>query len=137
MSKKTGLSKDTFMAAQQTTAALMELSKYLLEEKSLKYVLFGLINSDTIERRFGWYRQLAGANYYLSVRQFLEAEKKIRLKCLVKFGKLNLKDVADVFAEGNIADRNSIARCAHELLALLPSDGINDAIELNGEEGII
>jgi hypothetical protein len=135
--KKTGLSNETFMAAQQTTAALKELSFYLLDVKGLKYVLFGLINSDPIERRFGWYRQLAGANYYLSVRQFLEAEKKIRLKCLVKFGKLSLEDVADVFAEGNLAEQSNIVGSACELLSLLPSDGMSEGIKLNGEEGII
>jgi hypothetical protein len=76
-SKKTGLSRETFLAAMQTTSALKELAEYLLEETCLDYVLLGKINSDPIERRFGCYRQLAGANYFISVRQFLEAEKKI------------------------------------------------------------
>ena len=49
-----------------------------LEEKNFEYVLLGLITSDPIERRFGWYRQLGGANYYLSPRQFFESEKKIQ-----------------------------------------------------------
>ena len=36
---------------------------YLLEEKGSNYVLLSFITSDPIERRFGWYRQLGGANY--------------------------------------------------------------------------
>ena len=41
-----------------------ELSNYLLDEKDeIVYVLLGLIQSDYLEGRFGWYRQLSGVNY--------------------------------------------------------------------------
>jgi hypothetical protein len=77
MSKKSGgLSRETFLSGKQTCLALKELAEYLLKEKEFEYVLLGKVNSDPLERRFGWYRQLAGANYFISVRQFLEAEKK-------------------------------------------------------------
>ena len=69
---------------------------HLLEEKGFEYVLLGLITSDPIEKRFGWYRQLGGANYYLSVRQFLESEKKICLQTLIKFGDLSFKDACEI-----------------------------------------
>ena len=52
----------------------------------LKFILTGHISSDFIESRFGWYRQLLGANYYNSVLQFLQAEKTIRVRSLVKMG---------------------------------------------------
>jgi len=55
-----GLSKETFSSAQQTCSALKELAEYLLTVKNLEYVTLGKINSDGIENRFGWYRQLAG-----------------------------------------------------------------------------
>ena len=71
------------MTCKQTTSGLIGLAIYLIEEKGFKYVLLGFITSDPIERRFGWYRQLCGANYFLSVRQLLESEKKIRLHVLV------------------------------------------------------
>ena len=79
-------------------AALLFYKKFRsdLEEKGFEYVLLGLINSDYIERRFGWYRQLGGANYYLSVRQFLESEKKIRLQTLIKFGNCSFKEAAEI-----------------------------------------
>ena len=93
--KKHGLSAETFMTCKQTTKGLIGLAIYLLEEKGFSYVCFGFITSDPIERRFGWYRLLGGANYYLSVRQFLESEKKIRLQCLIKFSKLSFKTVID------------------------------------------
>ena len=34
--------------------------------------------SDPIEGRFGWYRLVNGGNFYMSVKQVLHAEKKIR-----------------------------------------------------------
>ena len=77
----------------QTTSAMPELAEYLLEKKSLDFVLLGQISSDPIEKRFGQYRQLAGANYFLSVRQFLETEKKIRLNSLVKFSNLSMTEI--------------------------------------------
>jgi len=38
-------------------------------------VLLGHLQSDAIESRFGWLRQLAGANYYPSMRPLLEGDK--------------------------------------------------------------
>jgi hypothetical protein len=135
---KTALSRETFLAIQQTTPALRELSIYLLEEKKLDYVLLGKMNSDPLERRFGWYRQLAGANYYISVRQFLEAEKKIRLKCLVKFEGLKLTEVAEVFQEGNEAEKKKVQDEADNLYALLPVENLSSDFQLHeGEEGVV
>jgi hypothetical protein len=136
-SKKTGLSRETFLAAMQTTSALKELAEYLLEGTCLEYVLLGKINSDPIERRFGWYRQLAGTNYFISVRQFLEAEKKIRLQCLTKFGKLTLSEVAEVFHDTTAAEKEKIELTARGILALLSSESLSSNVKLNGEEGII
>ncbi|QQP35188.1 Putative LOC101234561 [Caligus rogercresseyi] len=48
-----------------------------LEDDNFVYVLPSLFQSDPIEKRFGWYRQLSGGNYFISVRQILEAEKKL------------------------------------------------------------
>nr|XP_040582804.1 uncharacterized protein LOC121131427 [Lepeophtheirus salmonis] len=44
-----------------------------------------MFQSDPIERRFGWYRELSEGIYYISVRQILEAEKNIRILSLVRF----------------------------------------------------
>lgn len=108
-----------------------------MDEKNLDYVLLGLINSDPLEGRFGWYRQLAGTNYYLSVWQFLEAEKKIRLKSLVKFAKLNMSEVANVFQSGKKSAEEQIEVAAANLLALLPSEVLGDSLQLDQAEGIV
>ena len=97
--KGKALSRETFQCAEQTTKGYPDLAKYLLENKQLGFVLLGKVGSDPIERRFGCYRQLAGANYYLSVRQFIEAEKAIRIKSLVMHSGMDLKAIQECMME--------------------------------------
>ena len=86
-SKTNCLSSPTFHAAKVTTINFINIVNYLLDKyEHIHYVTFGKITQDDLEGRFGWYRQLSGGNYYASVRQFLQAEKKIRVKSLVKMG---------------------------------------------------
>ncbi len=84
-SKRPGLTSQTFLACQQTFKALAQLCEYLLHHKDFDYVLLGKFSSDTIEGRFGCYRQLSGGNFFISIKQILESEKKIR--------KLNLMEL--------------------------------------------
>jgi hypothetical protein len=136
--KKNALTRETFIAVKQTAATLPELADYLLVKKGLKFVLLGMINSDPLEKRFGWFRQLSGANYYASVRQFLEAEKKIRIKCLVKHGQVSLQEVRESFRESSDSDKIAVARDTATLICALPSDSLSSTFELEkGEEGII
>jgi hypothetical protein len=135
--KKTALTRETFIAAKQVAAALPELAHYLLD-KGLKFVLLGLINSDPLEKRFGWFRQLLGANYFARVRQFLEAEKKICIKCLVKPGHVTLQEVKEVFSECNGMEKEKIESDTAVLLASLPIESLSDNFEFEkGEEGIV
>ena len=48
------------------------------------YILPGKFSSDPIEGRFGWYRQTNGGNFYTSINQLCQAEKKIRCISLLK-----------------------------------------------------
>jgi hypothetical protein len=134
---KTGLSRETFSAIRQTTVALRELALYLLDAKGLSFVLLGRINSDIIERRFGRYRQLAGANYFLSVRQFLEAEKKIRIKCLVKFDKMALKDITKMFGASSETTETEIQSSSSLLLGVLTIDNLSRGFNADGAEGVV
>jgi len=92
------LTRQTFQAAKQTSSVLPLAANYLLNEKKFIYVLLGLFQSDPIEKHFGWYRQLCGANYYVSVRQILEAEKTIRLRSLIKFSSYSFDEIKDGMA---------------------------------------
>lgn len=83
-----GLTSETFVACTQTIGAIPDLVKYLYAHHEIEYVLPGKLLSDPIEGRFGWYRQVNGGNFYVSVKQILLAEKKIR--CLSLFDQQTL-----------------------------------------------
>ena len=76
-SKKPGLTRETFLALRHTYIALADCSSYLLDQKGFNFVLLGHLQSDAIERRFGWLRQMSGAHYYISMRQVLDSDRKI------------------------------------------------------------
>lgn len=74
------LTKETHASLHQTTHALVEISRYCFEELQLSYVLLGKFQTDSLEERFGKYRQLAGSQYHVSIRQVYESETKLRLQ---------------------------------------------------------
>ena len=131
---KFGLSRETFMTSQQTSLGLIAVSIYLIDEKGFSYVLLFFLNSDPLERRFGWYRQLGGGNYYLSVRQFLEAEKKIRLQTLIKFGDLSFKEASEVLKGGERSEDTK--KEAKDLLTLIGFDFKID-FDIKDEQAIL
>ena len=81
---KSGLSYQTSIAVSQTLTTLVDLARHLLENFEFKYVMLGKFSSDAIEGRFGWYRQSCGGSYFISVRQILTSEKKIRVLSLMR-----------------------------------------------------
>ncbi len=119
---KGGLTNETFLAVGQSTSALIHLATFLLEEKGFLYVLLGQVQSDPLEKRFGWYRQLGGSNYFISVRQILEAEKTIRLRSLVKFSGYSLAKIRQQFEEDETDEKKRIKEDAEALLTLLPRE---------------
>ncbi|GFV46503.1 transposable element P transposase [Trichonephila clavipes] len=74
------LSEETFFALRHTVNTIQELIKYLLTEQNFKYVLIGKFQTDSLEARFGQYRQMSGANYHVIVQEILQAEKSYALK---------------------------------------------------------
>ena len=74
--KASGTTGLTFIACIQTINALSELVKHLQKKHGFSYILSGKFMSDLIEGRFGWYRQVNESNFYISVKQVLQAEKK-------------------------------------------------------------
>ncbi|KAG1681471.1 THAP domain-containing protein 1 [Nymphon striatum] len=84
VNKRNCLSKQTYLALRHMCVTLPAIAQYLLE-LGFQYVLLGQLQSDVIESRFGRYRQMSGANYFVSVKQILEAELKIKAASLLKF----------------------------------------------------
>ena len=71
------------------------LSKYLMNECGFKYVLLGHTHSDTIEGRFCHFRQLSGANYFISMRQLYESDRKLRTLSLLMYSQIFPKEIQD------------------------------------------
>ena len=84
LSGKRGLTKETFLACTQTIEAVLAVTDHLLVKHDFEYVLPGKFVSDPLEARFGWYRQASGGNFFISLKQLLQAEKKIRCLSLIQ-----------------------------------------------------
>ena len=84
-SKQQGLTRETFQATRHTCKTMISLAKYLLNSCNFRYVLLGRLVSDPLEQRFGWYRQCSGANYFISFKQLLDSERKIKVISLIKY----------------------------------------------------
>ena len=104
-SKNAGLTRETFLACIQTMGEIPDLAMYLQEKHGFSYLLTGKLASDPIEGRFGWYRQVNGRNYFMCVKQLIQAEKKIKV--------LNL-------LQQNVLKSNSKLRTFNEI-SLLPT----------------
>ena len=83
-SGKPGLTSETFSACILSLTALADISCHLIERHKFKYVLLGKLQSDPLEGRFGLYRQVNGASYIVTIRQILQAEKKLRILSLLQ-----------------------------------------------------
>ena len=101
VSQRPGLTKETFVAWIHTLSGLADLAVYLLKKHNFNYVLLGKFQSDPLEGRFGIYRQLNGASFFMSVRQVLLAEKKVRVLNLMQLQCLK-------FANENVCIDNSL-----------------------------
>lgn len=92
-----GLTTRTFEAFRSTCQSLIGVCKFSLTNFDIKYLLLGKFQTDLLEDRFSLYRQLSGSNYYISLVQILESEKKIRIKNLLsvstKHSKIILKQL--------------------------------------------
>ena len=79
--------------------------------------MLGLISSDYLESRFGWFRQLCGADYFNAVLQFLQAERKIRLCMLVQQG-LTVAEIKAVFDDSDADNSESDKMSSYATLIL-------------------
>ncbi|XP_059098099.1 uncharacterized protein LOC131892312 [Tigriopus californicus] len=130
MPTKKKLSRETFFALKFTLRGIIKLCKYLLVTTDLSYILLGKFNSDPIERRFGNYRQLSGANFFVSLKQILESEKKIRIRSLIKFDKLDAQDLRNLCKDKNEATKKRVEEECELLVSLLNDPESDEAMDL-------
>ena len=64
-----------------------------METRGFDVVPLGHLQSDPIESRFGWLRQMSGANYYVSTKQVMDNDRKIRAVSLLKFSCISLAEI--------------------------------------------
>lgn len=127
-----GLSRETFLAVRHTCIALADCASYLLDRLSFSFVLLGKLQSDGIESRFGWLRQLSGANYYISMRQVLESDKKIRAISVLKYSDLSLSSIDNILSNSSTTIENFFE---HSLTLIMPH--ISLAYDLNSSDSNI
>jgi len=98
-------------------------------------VLLGRLQSDALESRFGWLRQLSGANYYISMRQVLESDRKIRAISLVKFSGFTLEEIDDAIQSINSNNQSASQlqdeSTANAMLESLSYENLLSASEAN------
>jgi hypothetical protein len=116
-SKKPGLTRETFLALRQTCLALRDCTVHLITQRGFNYVLLGRLQSDAIESRFGWLRQLSGANYYISMRQVMESDRKIRAVSLVKFSSFTLSEIDDAIESASSSSSQSCCQTHDDVAA--------------------
>ena len=132
-SGRCGLSNETFLSWQHSCKSVVALCEYLLkEQRILYYVLLGKLQSDPLERRFGWYRQMSGANYFVSVRQLFESERKIRAQSLIKFSGLSLSELEGIPSTQHEQNDKECDEMAEEIYDYLDFDSNHpDLADLN------
>ena len=81
------------MVVHQSCQAISGLCKYLINKCNFRYVLIGKIQSGSIESRFGHLRQLSGLDYFISMRQLFENDRKLRAISLLKYSAISINDV--------------------------------------------
>jgi hypothetical protein len=127
-SRKGGLTKETFLALRHSCLALADCASFLLDRRGFNYVCLGHLQFDAIECRFGWLRQLSGANYFISARQVFESDRKIRAVSLLKFSGIFLAEIEDaIHVDSSLATDTEADVIANDISASLklnlePSD---------------
>ena len=113
-----GLTKETALALRQTGQAITGLSRYLFNKCGFRYVLLGIMQLDNIEGRFGHIRQLSGGNYYISMRQLYENDRKLRTISLLEYSKISIAEI-DETAKTKCNPEQEVGVKAESLLAEL------------------
>lgn len=99
------ISQQTLAALITTCSAVVELMQFIFDKHQFQYLLTGKLQNDSIERRFGLYRQMHGGNYLISLRQLLNSEKLIKVSHLLLKSSLSIKELSNYGIETeNVTD---------------------------------
>ena len=122
-SRKSGLTNETSTAIENLCRNMQSLIVHLLDDLGFQFVLTGQITSDCLESRFGRYRKMSGSNYYISVKQLIENERKIKLVSLLKHSRISIDSLTlDETVEEDYTTSFDIELCEEDKKALTISD---------------
>lgn len=96
------LTSQTHTALYHTIYGILEILKYCFNELKMNFVLLGKFQTDSLEDRFGKYRQLAGGQYHISLRQLYESEKRLRVQSLLTLKSSTFGDISVTMFHENI-----------------------------------
>ena len=114
---------ETFLAIHHTCLSLADCASYLLDTLGFTCVLLSHLQSEAIESRFGWLRQLSAASYFISMKQVLDSDRKIRALSLLKFSGLSVKDIDDaIHTDQSAADSAADSIADHIADALVTTN---------------
>ena len=101
---KSFLTNETSIALSHTVKTVLIKIHVLLQHHNLKYILLSKFQTDNLEGRFGLYRQLSGCNYFVSVKDVMYSEVKLKIKGLLRLfsaskGVLTVRDFIASFSD--------------------------------------
>ncbi len=88
--------KEEELNARDAVSCLVDITRNFIDSPNslLGFQLrLGAFQSDPIESRFGHYRQLSGANYFVSVKQLSENERKVKAMSLLRHSGISVEDL--------------------------------------------
>lgn len=110
---------------------IIQITKYCKDELNIPYILPGKFQTDDLESRFSLYRRLAGSQFYISLQQLFECEKKLRLQSVLElkipskaFGDIEITNFeVDSFTNNDDYDYQNLSNISVE------SSDLNEAIQ--------
>lgn len=77
-------SEETHASLKLNALRIIQITKYCKDELNIPYILPVKFQTDNLESRFSLYRHLAGSQFYISLQQLFECEKKLRLQSVLE-----------------------------------------------------
>ncbi|PAA94070.1 hypothetical protein BOX15_Mlig022091g1 [Macrostomum lignano] len=112
-----GLTNETFGSLIQTCSAIPLLCAKLFSTGHFDYILLGKLLSDPLERQFGKYRQMSGGLYFISAKQVVQSENKLRMTSLLKHSEIDLLRLKKSFMKDVEQEDTDVSLRAAEIFA--------------------
>ncbi len=103
------------------------MATHCLSQLSFNYVGLGQAQSDALESMFGRLRQSSGANYWISLKQVLDSDQKIKTASLLKHSNATLSEIAALRNEQEVCAARGPDPAEEALVEQLEGVGLPEA----------